>query len=167
MQSIHLSSWIAFAVMLCSFSMGSALGEERKLVLFTLDEARQLRLDADAVDETQIKTRGVSVPGPFIEILSPTPTGAAQTPTIETSSPTTLTVLFKSNRAPVDMESLDIEAQKGFFSKSLTPMLKPYIQGTNLRANAVEIPTGNFMIEIAIADEHGARTANRYRLVVK
>ena len=65
------------------------------------------------------------------------------------------------------MESLDITARKGVFSVSLTPRLRPYIQGTMLEANSVSVPEGRFMIRIEIADRDGSKTQESYRLEVR
>jgi len=85
---------------------------------------------------------------------------------ISTTTPTRLSVSFEENQAPVDMASLDVSASKGFFSKSLTSLLKPYVAGTDLRVDQLEIPTGRFLITIEIADAHGEKTAETFRLDV-
>jgi hypothetical protein len=64
------------------------------------------------------------------------------------------------------MESLNIEARKGFFSKSLTEMLRPYIRGDRIESNQVEIPTGQFILGVSIADTNGNTTDTTYRLEV-
>jgi hypothetical protein len=88
-------------------------------------------------------------------------------PVIETLSPTDFFVFFEENHAAVDMDSLQIKAKKGSFSESLTARLKPYIQGTSLQAKEVKIPAGRFLIQIEITDQHGAKTAETYRLMVR
>jgi hypothetical protein len=65
------------------------------------------------------------------------------------------------------MNSLQIEARKWPFSKSLTARLKPYIQGTSLQAKGVSIPEGLFVIQIEIADVAGAKTVGTYRLMAR
>jgi hypothetical protein len=87
-------------------------------------------------------------------------------PTIETPTPANLVVLFEPRNSPVDMKSLDVEAHKGFFSKSLTALLRPYIHGDAIELSKVEIPAGRFMLDITIADQVGDTTDATYRLEV-
>jgi len=65
------------------------------------------------------------------------------------------------------MDSLKVEARKGFFSKSLTEMLRPYIRGDNIELSRVEIPKGRFMLDITIADVKGNITDSAYQLEVE
>ena len=67
---------------------------------------------------------------------------------------------------PVDMSSLHVVAKKGFFSKTLTSRLKPYVNGTTLAAKGVKIPKGKFFIEFTIADQKGSKTTESYLLKV-
>ena len=76
-------------------------------------------------------------------------------------------VLFEENHTPIDMDSLQIKAKQGMFSESLTTRLKPSIQGTSLQAKELKIPAGRFLIQIEIADRHGTKTAETYRLMVR
>jgi hypothetical protein len=110
------------------------------------------------------RTRALSL-GPRIVIKRPPLKDAADGPVIETISPTDFIIFFEENRAPVDMNSLQIEAKKWLFTLSLTPRLRPYIQGTSLQAKGVEVPAGLFVIQIEIADVAGAKTVGSYRLM--
>jgi hypothetical protein len=141
-----------------------AIPASGNLVLFTAEEADQLRLTGEewlvAVDMPRISH------GPHIVLRHPEVDTASDTPTIQTTSPTALQVLFQENRAPVDMASLRVWAKKGIFSKSLTQRLQPYIRGTSLEAQGLELPTGRFLIGIEIADRQGAKTTQSYFLEV-
>jgi hypothetical protein len=64
------------------------------------------------------------------------------------------------------MGTLQVIAKKGFFKKSLTNRLKPYIQGTSLHARSVSIPAGKFLIQVSIADRGGIKTTETYLLKV-
>jgi len=75
-------------------------------------------------------------------------------------------VIFEARSAPVRMDSLNVEARKGFFSKSLTELLRPYVHGEEIELSQVEIPTGRFMLDISIADTNGNTTDGTYRLEV-
>jgi hypothetical protein len=87
--------------------------------------------------------------------------------TIETVTPLDLLILFGANRAPVDMDSLQVTARKWLFTKSLTALLRPYIWGTTLQGQEVKIPEGRFLLEIEIADVHGAKTVETCRVKVR
>lgn len=153
-------------ITVCIFLGAIAAIEAREsFILFTPQEAGELRM-SDKDLQSLPRTRAVSI-GPQIVIKSPVVKNTENGPTIESGSPLTFSVLFKDSRSPVDMNSLDIKAKKGVFSKSLTDRLKPYIQGSALEAKSVEIPEGKFRIEISIADKSGMKTVESYILVVK
>ena len=137
----------------------------RMLVLLTPEEAAQLRLTEEEW-QPLTRLRTVSL-GPRIVIKRPPVKDAADGPTIETVSPTEFMIFFEENRAPVDMNSLQIEAKKWLFTISLTPRLRPYIQGTSLQAKGVQAPEGSFVIQIEIADVAGAKTVGTYRLMAR
>jgi hypothetical protein len=147
-------------------SSGEAqLASQKGLVLFTPQEAEQLRLTADEWQPPS-RTRTLRL-GPRIVIQRPQVVDAKDGPLMETNSPTDFFVVFEAHRAAVNMDSLQITAKKGLFSKSLTARLRPYIQGTSLQAKAVTIPTGRFLIQIEIADDHGVKTDGHYLLLVR
>jgi hypothetical protein len=112
------------------------------------------------------RTRGLPL-GPHIVIKRPPIRDATDGAIIETISPTDFMIFFEENRAPVDMNSLQIEAKKWLFTLSLTGRLRPYIQGTSLQAKGVEVPAGLFVIQIEIADVTGAKTVGTYRLMAR
>lgn len=170
-------------------------GSQNRLVLFTSEEAGQLRLtekewdgqsiikqesykkpginirqDFDGTIKKELK-EGIIQPelyiGPDIVIQKPEVVQTGKGPTIYTVSPTDLSVSFQENQAPVDMSTLKIWAKKGLFKKSLTELLKPYMKGTVLRAESVNIPEGRFQIGFEIADERGRKTIGEYRLEVR
>ena len=104
--------------------------------------------------------------GPNILIEKPLPIGADAAALIKTTSPSSLVITFAAKDADVDMSTLQITASKGMFSKSLTPMVKPYVKGNRLEAERIEVPEGNFRINIAVSDIHGNITRQSYGLVV-
>lgn len=133
------------------------------IVLFTLNDANKLRLSEKEWRHVA-RSRALSM-GPVIVVRSP-PIVFGDIPTIETATPASLVVLFEPRSAPVDMNSLDVEAHKGFFSKSLTDRLRPYIHGDTIKVNDVRIPAGKFTLDISISDQAGDTTVNTYRLEV-
>jgi hypothetical protein len=156
---------VMVAVFLGLVDMGQAQSAgQRMLVLLTPKEAAQLRLTEEW--QPPPRTRGLTT-GPRIVIQRPmlrdTPDGA----TMEVISPTEFIIFFEENRAPVDMNSLQIEAKKWLLTLSLTGRLRPYVQGTSLQAKGVGIPAGLFVIQIEIADVTGAKTVGTYRLMAR
>lgn len=135
------------------------------LVLFTAVEAELLRLTEEEWQYQPPRTRAL-LPGPRIVIEQPEVQGTGTQRTIATVTPIALVVRFEEHQASVDMSSLRVKAKKGFFSKSLTALFKPYVRGTTIRVEKVEVPQGKFHIEIAIADTNGMRTVETYRLHV-
>jgi hypothetical protein len=143
----------------------ASCGVQREgIVLFSAQEAERLRL-SEGETPPSLRTRSLS-PGPRVVIRQPKVEVISAGNMIRTATPTNLLVVFEEYKAPVDMASLEIKAKKGIFSKSLTPMLKPYIQGTTIQVGDLEIPVGRFSIEIEIADKAGAKTAEIYLLDV-
>lgn len=159
-----VKGWILL-LCLCGLSLSLATARVLEgLTLLTPEEAQQLRVtDQDVVPP--VFTRAIDS-GPRIIIQRPQVMDTGGEAVIDTMSPTDLFVLFEATQAPVDMNSLDIAAYKGPFSKSLTPQLKPYVQGSSLQAMGVTIPAGQFLIQIAIADQNGVKTVGKYRLRV-
>jgi hypothetical protein len=133
--------------------------------LFTPQEAQQLQL-TEEIEQPRTRTRALQR-GPRIVIQNPLVRDTPAGPTIETVSPTDLLVAFEADSTPVDMDSLQIQARKGIFSKSLTPLLRAYVVGTSLQARQLQIPAGRFRIEIAIADRNGAQTVEAYYMLVR
>lgn len=145
-------------------------------MLFTQEEAAELDLGQMSDKEwhsfanrTFLATRGVSTKGPRIEIMRPTVKMAAAGPTIETQSPTDLIVSFEQSALgkPVDMETLSVVGKKGFFSKTLTEKLKPFVVGSQIQASNLTIPKGKFHLQVSIADTEGIETVENYLLVVR
>jgi len=139
---------------------------KQRLVLFSDWEAPQLNLTDEQWRRVGPSLREFPL-GPHIIIQRPTVQDQSANPTIVTFSPVDLMIAFEENRAPVDMGSLQVIAKKGFFSKSLTGLLRPYIRGTFLEARGVKIPSGRFRIRISIADQKGAKTEKEFRLRIK
>jgi len=141
-----------------------AVAARQQVVLFTEEEARELRIEDDQWDPVP-RARSAML-GPVIVVHQPEVRSVDGGETIETSTPTTMMVVFEENEAPVDMSTLEIQAKKGIFSKSLTDMLKPFVSGTTLAVENIEVPSGKYQIQIAVEDLEGHETTRTYRLVV-
>ncbi|MGH8644547.1 MAG: hypothetical protein ACREX4_08865 [Gammaproteobacteria bacterium] len=153
-------------IVLGGFCLEQTLAQSQ-LVLFTVEEAKRLRhTDREWNDSAEIlQFRGLAR-GPRISVKAPRIEGTASGSVIQMRTPGHLWVEFEQVGAPVNMHTLAVQARRGFFSKSLTDAFEPYIQGTRLRAENVQLPSGRFVIEISIADVNGTATAETYRLQV-
>jgi hypothetical protein len=159
---------LAIAVAIASLTMpeaGATQAEPGHLVLLDNRDAAKLRL-TDREWRHVPRARGLQT-GPRITVKIPAITEDNGVPTIETTSPATLSVTFDDDRSPVDMSTLKVSAHKGFFSKSLTAMLQPYIRQNALEVSDASIPFGRFLLEVSIADQAGNRTDETYRLEVR
>lgn len=153
------------AVSLVVAVMGGGAAAQGRLVLLTPDEAAQLRLGPE---DRAARPLLRSLPkGPRIIVREPAVKDSADGAVIETTPSTRFVISFEQNRAPVDMESLEVKARKGLLAVSLTPRLKPFVSGTTLRSEALTIPEGRFLVQIEIVDIAGARTTESYRLEVR
>ena len=136
---------------------------EKRIELFSESEASELRID----ENWDPVPRARSAPlGPGIVVQSPALKRIDGNATIEASSPTSFVVRFEENQAPIDMSSLEVTAHKGLFRVSLTDTLLPYVQGTVLAVDGVDVPSGKFQIRIHIKDAKGQETVQTYRLIV-
>jgi hypothetical protein len=157
---------ILLGCLLCLATAGEGQPAEKPgFFLLTPQEAKEFEVPGDQWRPTPL-TRSISR-GPKVVVKRPQVVDTNEGPIIQTGSPTAFIVSFQETRAPIDMESLEISARKGLFSKSLTDRLKPYLHGTAIEAEAVNVPEGRFLIQIEIADKTGERTVETYRLEVK
>ena len=138
--------------------------KRRPLLLFSPEEAAQLRM-GDGDWPRRPRLRSVAA-GPRIVFQRPEVQDTGEEPTVRLTSPAALVVRFEANRAPVAMDTLKVIARKSWFSKSLTGLLLPYVRGTTLQVDELEIPQGNFLVEVGIADTQGTETTASYRFAV-
>ncbi|MBV8454821.1 MAG: hypothetical protein JOZ29_21495 [Deltaproteobacteria bacterium] len=160
---ILLRTSLMFTLVMVLPSWAARPGRAENLVLLTQQEALQLRLNSSEW-RSVAAARALSL-GPQILVRRPRLV-PGDIPTIEAQTPTDLDVIFQPRSAPVRMDSLSVTARKGFFSKSLTELLRPYIQGNAIKVSKVEIPTGRFTLDISIADANGNISDDTYRLEV-
>ena len=147
---------------------------QEKLVFFTPEEADELRHTTEKELRDTEKLMPImrlrSAPkGPHIYVNEPPLTYTDGVPTILVLKQLhpTLLVKFEANQAPVNMESLQIKGKKGIFSKSITDRFIPYIKGTTIEAEDMEMRNGKFILQVTIADVNNNRTDKNYRLIVK
>lgn len=145
--------------------IGGTATAQTRVFLLTPDEAAKLRLGPEDRPGGPL-LRGLPA-GPRIIVREPPVKSSPDGSIIETAPLTRFVISFEQNRAPVDMESLDVRAKKGLLAVSLTPRLKPFVKGTRLESETVSIPEGRFLVQIEIVDVAGARTTESYRLDVR
>jgi hypothetical protein len=87
---------------------------------------------------------------------------------IETATPIDLSVHFIENGAPVKLETLEVCGKAWGFRRCFTDQLKSYLNtNTNtLEAPNLDVPTGEYVIEIRLADDQGRETGAHYKMVV-
>jgi hypothetical protein len=166
-RGVPVALAIATSVAIASLLRPVATAAKMKrvpLVLLSQRDAATLKL-TDQEWRNVARERGLQE-GPRIIFKSPAISQSDGVPTIETTSPATLLVTFDDDRSAVDMSTLEVNAHKGFFSKSLTARLQPYIHENALEVSNASIPTGRFLLEVSIADQAGNRTDETYRLQV-
>ncbi len=135
---------------------------EDGFMLLSFEEAKELNLDETEWDKGSMpKSLGFGI-GPKIVFENPTIKETDKGMLIDSPSQMNLLVLFEDGISPVDMSTLEIKAKKGWFSKSLTKRLKPYLHGNSLKAENVKIPSGRFKLEIAVADKDGNESIQEY-----
>lgn len=173
-----LSSGLIFLFALLSLFMVSCSMQNNPSpkILIRTEDAAELNLgelngnDWDAyVNKYLMDTRGTITNGPRIEIKYPSVIDDDIVKKIETHSPTSLNVEFFKNETgeEVDMGTLEVIGKKGWFQKSLTKKLKPYIRGTKLEASNIEIGRGKYHLYVSIADMAGVKTEENYILIVR
>jgi len=165
MGGTHWASGFRLVILLCVVALSGIASAQSRLMLLSPDEAVRLRLGRDELPAGGPILRGTT--GPRILVQAPVVRQTSSGPVIETTPSTSFFIVFEANGSPVDMESLEIKAKKGILSMSLTPRLKPFIEGTSLKAGSVTVPEGRFLIQIEILDKAGARAVEQFRLDVR
>lgn len=105
--------------------------------------------------------------GPQIILKYPELVRTTSVLTIQTTTSAHFEMVFEPRQAAVDMRSLTVWARKGIFKKSLTDWLQPYIRGNAVVVNGAELPKGEFVLEVQIADRGGELTSKRFRVSVQ
>ena len=144
------------------------------LVLLTEEQAKKLHLTEEEAQNLWLMneergnlwqpygmSKSITGGGPIIEFRNPSiVVQGDKIPRIETSTPLDLHIVFESaGDTEVDMNTLKIMVKKGYWPDvEYTKKLRPYVKGTTLQAESVEIPTGRFRIQLEIADQNQNKT---------
>ena len=145
---------------------------QKPVVLFTNDEANKLRFtDSEWEKEVIPKHEQDLISRPIILFEEPEVINTNNGPTIITTTPADVLVLFKQNDSTLNLDSLEVWGEKWFLKKNVTKRIRPYIktnkEGAELHLKSVHIPKGNFKVGIKIADVNGQETIKKYRLKVE
>lgn len=177
MASKLLGGLIFLFVLLPFFTFSCSMKKDQSpKILIQTEDAAKLNLnelkgdDWDTyVNKYLIGTRGLMTGGPRIEIKYPLVIDDDIVKKIETHSPTNLNVEFFKGPAgeQVDMSTLEVIGKNGWFKKSLTNKLKPYIRGTKIEASNIKIGKGKYHLYVSIADMAGVKTEEDYILIVR
>ena len=145
---------------------------QKSEVLFSDDDADKLRYaDSEWEKETIAKHEEALIARPTVIVEKPKVIDTSNGPTIITITPANVLVIFKQNDSTINLDSLDVWAEKDFFKKNVTKIFKPYIKANNegavMHVKSVHIPKGKYKIFFKIADINGQETTGKYRLHVK
>ncbi len=140
---------------------------KRWLFIFALILGMSLRLTM-AGDALAAERPGIVHPhglsdGPSIELISleVDNTGTSLTFTL----PVNMFIKFTPGRKPIDLSSLEVTLVKSFCI-DLTDRLQPYATADGIRAQGIEVPTGDHRIRVSIADVDGNTTVQDFQVKV-
>jgi hypothetical protein len=140
--------------------------------LFTDDEASKLRFsDSEWEKETIQNPEEDLIARPTILFEEPHVVDTDNGPTITTTTPADILVLFEQNNSTLNLNSLDVWGEKWILKINITDRVRPHIkknkEGAVLHMTNVHIPEGNFKLGIKIADVNGQETVRKYRLKIE
>jgi hypothetical protein len=161
---MHNNIRLAFAatLVLALVFLSDSVLATKGFMLLSPKEAHELQLDDMEWEKGVMpKSLGFGV-GPQIFFKNPIVEETDKGLFINAPSEMDLLVIFEDGISPVDMNSLEIKARKGWFSKNLTKRLLPYINEKSIKADNVKIPSGRFKLEIKIADTAGNESVREY-----
>ena len=145
---------------------------QKSAVLFTDDEAAKLRYsDSEWEKETIPKPEEDIIPRPRILFEQPRVVDTDNGPTITTTTPTDILVIFEQNGSALNLNALDVWGEKWFLKINITDRVRPHVKktkkGAELDMKNVHAPEGNFKLGIKIADVNGQETVRKYRLKIE
>ncbi|MCI5208160.1 MAG: hypothetical protein D3910_05085 [Candidatus Electrothrix sp. ATG2] len=160
LPALLLSVWLT-AGLISSPAMSAALFTQEEAELLRYNDAEWTRMQEE---EVYSATKQLMPDGPVIELVEPK---AKNQDDVIMITPASLHLRFVSAGEAVNMSSLRVIGRKFLVKKDLTNRLAPYIQGQEVVARDLEIPTGKFTLDIEISDAKGAVTKQSYKVVVK
>lgn len=96
--------------------------------------------------------------GPEIQILSP----PIDTPN---PSPLKITIRFNPRKAPIDLSSFKVTLVK-WINIDLTDRLREYVTPDGIDVEKAELPAGEHLVRLTLADQNGALTVKQVKLIV-
>jgi hypothetical protein len=154
-------------VLACIFALvaPATAQEEGAVIWFTEAEAEALRLTEEDIGFLSAQSKSLPRGGPEIHWVFPELSGDAgltKDKRVTFTSPSSLTIEFRKTNGAIDFETLDVRGRKFGFSKSVTDLVRPYLDGNVLAAKNVELPKGKFLVEVEIHDVEGRKTVRPF-----
>lgn len=170
--SEYLLLSIVFAAIAVASSIPAYSDDQTHVQLLTNDEAKELKFsDSEWDKEPPIAHEDSQDPAPGILIKDPELIDETKGPTIIMITPANVLVLFEENDSKLDLDTLEVWAEKYFLKKNITSRVRKYIttdeNGARLKVDSVKVPSGKYKVGIKIADVDGRETIRKYRLKVK
>lgn len=138
---------------------------QQAVQLFSEEDAKALRLTEQDIKALSAQSKDFEQGGPEIKLLYPEVTGndgSSRSSRIEFSSPANLDIEFEQNLAPINFDSLEVRGKKFGFTKSITEHVRPFLDGNLILARNLDLPKGQFLIEVEIQDIEGRATTRGY-----
>lgn len=158
-------AWTAVLVLLTVLAARVLADSSEAVVWFTEADAQALRLTDEDIGFLSAQSKAMPQGGPEINWIFPELSGDAgstKDKAVTFTSPSSLTVEFKKTKNEIDFDTLDVRGRKFGFSKSVTDLVRPYLDGNLLAAKNVELPKGKFLVEVEIADVDGRTTVRPF-----
>lgn len=139
--------------------------DAESIVWFSDADAEALRLTEDDITMLSAQSKAFIQGGPEIQWVFPElagDAGSSKDKRVTFTSPSSLTIEFVPTRGAIDYSTLDVRGRKFGFSKSVTDLVRPYLNGNVLAAKNVELPKGKFLVEVEIHDVEGRKTVRPF-----
>lgn len=142
----------------------AASAEQRRL---TIDPRSFERMPADRLDRLSRRgARSLEAAGPAIALHRPD-----DNTVFATGEPIGVHVEFlpAQDRVAPDMKLLKVRVRQGWFGKTITDMVAPFVRGTAIRIPQVDFSgyTGDFEFRITIRDRRGRTGTASFRIRIE
>ena len=157
--------WAAVLAILATLAVRVLADSPEAVVWFTEADAEALRLTEEDIGFLSAQSKAMPQGGPEINWIFPELSGDAgstKDKRVTFTSPSSLTIEFRKTMNEIDFDTLDVRGRKFGFSKSVTELVRPYLNGNMLAAKNVELPKGKFLVEVEIADVDGRTTVRPF-----
>ena len=155
---------ILLLLVLAAPAVDAASADSRRL---TIDPRSFERMPAEAPDGLARRgARGLEAGGPAIALRRP-----EDNTVFAPGEPIGVHVEFlpAEDGAQPDMGSLKVRVRQGWFGKTITDMVAPYVRGTAIRIPQIDFSgyTGDFEFRITIRDRRGRTGTASFRITIE